>query len=66
MVQNRDTKGEAGHVYIRVVFIGEKAFETRPGVRKEGAALVAANGGQNPVSEKYKYKAKGKSENNLA
>ena len=53
MLQQRDHKGDAGHVHIRVVFIGDKSVETRTGVRKEGDSLNTR------VPEKYKYKAKG-------
>ena len=57
MVRDRDQKGEAGHVYIRVVFIGDKHFETRSGVRKQANELYGAN--SNQIIEKYKYRAKG-------
>ena len=53
MISGADEKDEAGHVFIRVVFVGDKAVETRPGVRKEGTNV----GSQ--VAEKYKYRAKG-------
>ena len=59
MVRDRDQKGEAGHVYIRVVFIGDKHFETRAGVRKQANELYGAN--SNQIIEKYKYRAKGES-----
>ena len=51
-IKAHDKNHEAGHVYIRVVFIGEKSVETRSGIRKEGR--------QNNLMmpEKYKYKAK--------
>ena len=54
MISSADEKDEAGHVFIRVVFVGDKAVETRPGVRKEGTNV----GSQ--VAEKYKYRAKGR------
>ena len=54
MISSADEKDEAGHVFIRVVFVGDKAVETRPGVRKEGTNVG------NQVAEKYKYRAKGK------
>ena len=63
MVRDRDQKGEAGHVYIRVVFIGDKHFETRSGVRKQANELYGAN--SNQIIEKYKYRAKGLSSKSL-
>lgn len=54
MISNADQKDEAGHVFIRVVFVGDKAVETRSGVRKEGSNVNTT------VAEKYKYRAKGK------
>ena len=42
----------AGHVYIRVVFVGDKTVETRHGIRKE------AKNNNLPLPEKFKYKAK--------
>ena len=59
MISSADEKDEAGHVFIRVVFVGDKAVETRPGVRKEGTNV----GSQ--VAEKYKYRAKGKTLNSI-
>ena len=47
-----DKNNEAGHVFIRTVFVGNKSVETRPGVRKEGESAGY------PIAEKFKFRAK--------
>ena len=51
-IRNHDKNNEAGHVFIRVVFIGDKSVETRSGIRNEGKS------NNQPIAEKFKYKAK--------
>lgn len=51
-IKAHDKNNEAGHVFIRVVFIGDKSVESRSGIRKEGKKSGLA------MAEKFRYKAK--------